>query len=114
MIVVVLYEFAHQLDQEEGCADGAPLLCTRDSYAIWSQAFSQEFVRLRSDPASGKHTLIGAYGATNPAEFFAVVTEAFFEIPHTMARQHPALFEQLHNILPIVITAYSALNTVPR
>lgn len=92
---VVLHEFAHQLDTEDGSADGAPLLYNRDSYAIWSQVFSREFAQLHRELALGFGTLIDSYGATNPAEFFAVVTELFFERPAAMQAQHPALFEQL-------------------
>ncbi len=92
---VVLHEFAHQLDQEDGVGDGAPLLYTRDSYRIWSQVFSHEFTRLQMDVARGRHSLIDRYGATNPAEFFAVVTEVFFERPMRMSDEHPELFEQL-------------------
>lgn len=94
---VVLHEFAHQLDTEDGSADGAPLLYTRDSYAIWSQVFSEEFQKLHRELAMGFRTLIDSYGATNPAEFFAVVTELFFERPAAMRERHPELFEQLLN-----------------
>jgi len=92
---VVLHEFAHQLDTEDGSADGAPLLYTKDSYAVWSQVFSREFATLQRDIMAGYGSLINAYGATNPAEFFAVVTELFFERPRAMSEQHPELFEQL-------------------
>lgn len=92
---VVLHEFAHQLDQEDGAADGAPLLYTRDSYKIWSQVFQREFSKLHQSLARGQSSLIDAYGATNPAEFFAVVTELFFERPAALAQQHSELFEQL-------------------
>ncbi|WP_075185062.1 zinc-dependent peptidase [Teredinibacter haidensis] len=92
---VVLHEFAHQLDQEDGNADGAPLLYTRDSYSIWSQVFSREFDTHQRQLMAGDQTLIDAYGATNPAEFFAVVTELFFERPALMQQRHPALYGQL-------------------
>ncbi len=92
---VVLHEFAHQLDQESGQANGAPLLYTKDSYQIWSRVFSHEFEQLQKDLQQGKHTLIDQYGATNPAEFFAVVTEVFFEKPHALHKLHPELFSLL-------------------
>ena len=92
---VVLHEFAHQLDQEDGSADGAPLLYTRDSYTVWSKVFSEEFEDLHRDLAEGRRTLIDSYGATNPAEFFAVVTEVFFERPQIMKQKHPELYEQM-------------------
>lgn len=92
---VVLHEFAHQLDQEDGRADGAPLLYTKDSYQIWSQVFSDEFDTLQKKLARGAKTLIDSYGATNPAEFFAVVTELYFECPSKLKHKHPELFEAL-------------------
>lgn len=92
---VVLHEFAHQLDQEDGSADGAPLLYTRDGYHIWSRVFSREFLVLQQRVSKGKTSLIDSYGAINPAEFFAVVTELFFERPQIMAEKHKDLFAAL-------------------
>lgn len=92
---VVLHEFAHQLDQEDGSADGAPLLYTREGYAQWSRVLGHEFERLRTQLAHGHHGLIDDYGATNPAEFFAVVTELFYERPGALARAYPELFKVL-------------------
>jgi len=92
---VVLHEFAHQLDQESGQANGAPLLYTKDGYRIWSQVFSEEFSALQHSLAVGHHSLIDSYGATNPAEFFAVVTELFFERPASLKKAHAQLFQLL-------------------
>ena len=92
---VVLHEFAHQLDHESGITNGAPLLYQRGSYTRWAEVFSDEFERLRQDSDEERQTLIDDYGATDPAEFFAVVTETFYEQPHALAQQHAALFEQL-------------------
>lgn len=89
---VVLHEFAHQLDQEDGSADGAPLLYERADYADWSEVLSEEYEQLHRDLERGRHTFIDPYGATNPAEFFAVVTELFYECPHDLADAHPRLF----------------------
>jgi len=94
---VVLHEFAHQLDQEDGSADGAPLLYTRDAYSVWSRVFSHEFENLHKNLERRKPSLIDSYGATNPAEFFAVVTELFFEKPGSMRKEHPELFEVLRH-----------------
>lgn len=94
---VVLHEFAHQLDQEDGSADGAPLLYTRDSYRIWAQVFSREFEQLQRAVSRGQESLIDSYGATNPAEFFAVVTEVFYERPHELYAQSPDLFDALQD-----------------
>ena len=94
---VVLHEFAHQLDQENGSANGAPLLYTKDSYRIWSKVFSDEFNALQHSLATGHHSLIDSYGATNPAEFFAVVTEVFFERASSLQKSHPELFQLLYD-----------------
>ncbi len=92
---VVLHEFAHQLDHESGSTNGAPLLSTRGAYKSWAHVFSEEFEELQSDAVYGKKSLMDHYGATNPAEFFAVATETFFERPKEMATHHQALFQQL-------------------
>ena len=91
---VVLHEFAHQLDNESGGADGAPLLYTRAAYKTWARVFGEEFARLQAaDPM--EPGILDRYGATNPAEFFAVATETFFEEPDKMYAHHRELFEQL-------------------
>jgi Mlc titration factor MtfA (ptsG expression regulator) len=92
---VVLHEFTHQLDSETGSANGAPLLAGRSSYRSWAGALSEEFNVLQKDAAIGRRSLMDHYGATNPAEFFAVATETFFEKPQKMARHHKELFEVL-------------------
>lgn len=92
---VVLHEFAHQLDQEDGVSDGAPILEQRSEYVAWARVLGGEFEDLRSRLGSGRRTDIDAYAATDPAEFFAVVTEAFFEKPKSLQRHHPELYEEL-------------------
>jgi Mlc titration factor MtfA (ptsG expression regulator) len=92
---VVLHEFAHQLDHESGTANGAPLLYRKNAYRTWSKVFSKEFSDLQSRLNNSVSSDINQYGATNPAEFFAVVTEMFFERPGVLHHHHPQLFEQL-------------------
>jgi MtfA peptidase len=117
---VVLHEFAHQLDQESGAANGAPRLGSRAAHARWADVMSREFHALQarigareaasaraqaewswfgssSDVAAAPEPadLISDYGATNEAEFFAVVTEVFFEQAGALALRHPALFALL-------------------
>lgn len=92
---VVLHEFSHQLDSEDGSTDGAPLLAGESSYRSWASALSGEFKVLQRKARSGGRSLMDHYGATNPAEFFAVATETFFEKPHDMAKRHQELFEVL-------------------
>ncbi|ALO45312.1 zinc-dependent peptidase [Pseudohongiella spirulinae] len=97
---VVLHEFAHQLDHQSGATNGAPRLGSRGAYKQWSVVFSEAFERLQrqameQDAWHAHDDVLDLYGATNPAEFFAVATETFFEKPGPLAEQHPALFEQL-------------------
>lgn len=92
---VVMHEFAHQLDQDTGVANGAPYIGRGLVQRIWSEVMAHEFSALRSRLARGEPGLIGAYGATHPAEFFAVTTELFFERPGALAAERPALYEQL-------------------
>jgi hypothetical protein len=56
---------------------------------------TEEYQRLCDDVQRGAKTVMNGYGATNPAEFFAVATETFFEKPQQLLKQHPALYEQL-------------------
>jgi MtfA peptidase len=92
---VVLHEFAHQLDQESGASDGAPLLPRRSMYVAWTRVLGRDYDRLVRDAGRHHRTLIDQYGATNPAEFFAVATETFFERPRRLRSRHPALYSQL-------------------
>ena len=92
---VVYHEFAHQLDQEDGVADGAPLLERRSSYASWAAILSEEYEKLIRKKKRHRKTVMRKYGATNPAEFFAVATEAFFEKPRQLDKRHPELYQEL-------------------
>ncbi|HLX25071.1 MAG TPA: M90 family metallopeptidase [Usitatibacter sp.] len=95
---VVIHEFAHQLDQEKGYANGAPWLGRGDRYPRWSRIMNEEFARLQYQAATGQPSLFNTYGATEPAEFFAVVSEAFIEQPRIFAHLHPALYEELRGV----------------
>lgn len=91
---VVFHEFAHQLDFEDRVVDGTPQL-ERRQYASWARVLSAEFDALRRAADEARPTLIDQYGATNPAEFFAVLTELFFERPAELGVRHPALYREL-------------------
>ena len=97
---VVLHEFAHQLDHEDGADNGAPLLATRGAYQSWSKVLAEEFAALQhqvwqQQTQVDQASLLDTYGATNPAEFFAVATETFFERAAEMQSRHPQLYEEL-------------------
>lgn len=91
---VTFHEFAHQLDQEDGAADGTPIL-PPTSYATWARVFTQEYQGLLEEVHKGHRTVLDAYGTENPAEFFAVATEAFFEKPRQLRLKHPELYAVL-------------------
>lgn len=92
---VPLHEFAHQLDLENGAADGFPHLDDPELRALWPGVFAAEFQRLTDDLDHHRPTLIDEYGGENPAEFLAVVTELFFERPAALKRRHPDLYDIL-------------------
>jgi Mlc titration factor MtfA (ptsG expression regulator) len=88
---VVVHEFAHQIDQDKGVADGRPWLHGRARRRRWAAVMDEAFLRLRQQPSA----LIGAYAATAPAEFFAVVSERFYEQPLALAQAEPAVYREL-------------------
>lgn len=89
---VVLHEFAHALDMLGGIIDGTPPM-PAGLRRRWAEVCQREFDTLNDQLESGMRTVIDPYAATNPAEFFAVVTEHFFEQPHVLHDAHPELWE---------------------
>lgn len=92
---VVIHEFAHQLDQENGQANGAPILPYSTDYPTWSRVLNEAFIQLQQCANLGTPSLFNYYGATNPAEFFAVITETFFERPEDFYQHELALYREL-------------------
>ena len=92
---VVIHEFAHQLDAEDGITDGAPSLPDLTRHRSWARVFGDEYRRLREMLESDGETMLDEYGASDPAEFFAVVTESFFEMPEQLKGKHPELYDEL-------------------
>lgn len=92
---VVFHEFAHQLDAEDGGMDGAPDLGPPSRYGAWARVLEPEFESLQDLADEGRRSLLDPYGATNPPEFFAVVTEVFFEKPQQLKKRHPTLYAKL-------------------
>jgi Mlc titration factor MtfA (ptsG expression regulator) len=90
---VVMHEFAHKLDEENAAMDGLPLLPTAEQYQQWSQVLNAEFSVQQQNLADGVKDVINSYGATSLVEFFAVVTETFFEKPRQLEHRHPQLYE---------------------
>ncbi len=92
---VVLHEFAHQLDQEDGRSDGTPLMENNSHYVSWSKHLGAVFEELQETAAKHLPSFIDTYGATNAAEFFAVITETFFEKSQGLKNKYPELYEEL-------------------
>jgi Mlc titration factor MtfA (ptsG expression regulator) len=90
---VVFHEFAHALDLQGHGFDGAPLLESRAQYQTWAEVMTGEYHRLIQRTRHGRPTLLDPYGTVSEAEFFAVVTESFFEQPLDMREEHPKLYE---------------------
>lgn len=88
---VVVHEFAHQLDDDGGGGSGAPAL---NDYTQWSEVMSDEFARLQRHR---RPRVLDPYGAENPAEFFGVATEAFFQRGRELALHHPRLYALLRD-----------------
>lgn len=89
---VVFHEFAHQLDMQDGRADGTPTLHGRAEVERWARICSREYLALREQAERGIPTLLDPYGATTEAEFFAVATELFFDRPLELRDRHHELY----------------------
>lgn len=99
---LVIHEFAHKLDGMNGAANGMPPLPAGMSIAAWTSTLSAAYERLcralESPPLLREHShapAIDPYGATNPAEFFAVLCEVFFRQPAKLAADEPEVFARL-------------------
>jgi Mlc titration factor MtfA (ptsG expression regulator) len=94
-INVVIHEFAHKLDMVNGAADGRPPLHPGMDPRAWSAAFKEAYEGFCDALDRGRDTWLDPYAAEHPSEFFAVVSEAFFEDPAETKRRYPAVYEQL-------------------
>jgi len=92
---VVYHEFAHKLDMLDGSADGTPPLENDEQYKRWVKICSKEFIHLKDQAEKGIPTFLDAYGVVNEAEFFAVITEQFFDQPKKFRNKHPSLYHLL-------------------
>jgi Mlc titration factor MtfA (ptsG expression regulator) len=90
---LVYHEFAHKLDMLDGHIDGTPPLASREELKRWQGVCERVFLDLRLQAERGEPTFIDEYGATDEAEFFAVVTEHFFDQPQELQEIEPELYE---------------------
>jgi MtfA peptidase len=91
----VLHEFAHKLDMLNGDANGFPPLHRGMDAASWARDFSTAYEDLCARVDAGEDTAIDPYATADPAEFFAVLTEVFFETPRILHAEYPAIYRQL-------------------
>ncbi len=92
---VIIHEFAHKLDMLDGAANGAPPLHAGMDRARWANVFSRAYDNMCHRADAGEETELDPYASESPEEFFAVMSEAFFEIPHVLLREYPEVYEQL-------------------
>jgi Mlc titration factor MtfA (ptsG expression regulator) len=92
---VVIHEFAHKLDMLDGIADGRPPLHAGMDARAWSKAFEAAYEGFCDALERGRDTWLDPYASEHPSEFFAVISEAFFEDPAETHRRYPEVFEQL-------------------
>lgn len=89
-----IHEFVHLVDKTDGDIDGIPAFIMERKYIQpWLQLMQHEIKLINEDKSD-----INPYGATNEAEFFAVVSEYFFERPTLLKEKHPALYNLLEKI----------------
>lgn len=92
---VVIHEFAHVLDMRDGQADGVPLLPSAQARQAWLAVLGPEYDRFCERVVCGYDTVLDAYAAEAPEEFFAVASEAFFVTPRELKEEQPALYRLL-------------------
>ena len=92
---VVIHEFAHKLDMLNGPADGRPPLQPGMDPKAWAAAFKEAYEGFCEALDRGRDTWLDPYAAEHPSEFFAVISEAFFEDPKETRRRYPDVYDQL-------------------
>jgi len=101
---VIVHEFAHEIDFMDGEIDGVPPI-EKSKYDEWTKVLFHDYQKLSNVVAKnrdwGKYKLLGSYAATNEAEFFAVVSERFFEAPQSLKKHFPELYMELKNFYNI-------------
>ena len=91
---VVFHEFAHKIDMLDKIVDGTPPLARRVDFERWVAVCTEAYEALRDGV---DRSPLQPYGATNPAEFFAVATEAFFDVPAALEQNEPNLYDVLRD-----------------
>ncbi len=91
---VAIHEFIHLIDKADGSIDGVPSLFVDKTFALpWFELMRQKIKEIEKGKSD-----INPYGATNPAEFFSVISEYFFERPKLLKKKHPQLYDELDKV----------------
>lgn len=107
---VVYHEFAHQLDMLDGIIDGTPPLDSEAARRRWVEVCTEAYDKVRAEGSP----VLRAYAGTNPAEFFAVATEVFFNRPGQLRLHEPALYAELMAFYHQDPAARTGSHDVPR
>lgn len=92
-----IHEFVHLLDKADGATDGIPeYMLPKELITPWIKYAHQAIAAIKE-----RHSEINPYGATNDAEFFAVISEYFFQKPHLLEEHHPELYQMLAEIYQV-------------
>lgn len=92
---VVLHEFAHKLDEFNGGANGLPPLHVDMSVERWSEVMNSAFEAFNEAIDRGEEPPFDDYAGTDPAEFFAVISELFFTAADVLRTEYPDVYTQL-------------------
>ena len=93
---VVIHEFAHQWDLLDGITEPAPLFGRKSARRLWSEYLAEDYAWLCAEVDAGnEETLLDTYAAMSPGEFFAVASEAFFQLPQALREWHPQVYDGL-------------------
>jgi len=92
---VVVHELAHKIDMLNGEVDGVPPLHAGMRLAEWSAAFDEAYESLLDQLERDEEPWLDPYAAEDPAEFFAVCSEMFFDVPERFAEEYRGVYEQL-------------------
>jgi Mlc titration factor MtfA (ptsG expression regulator) len=92
---VVIHEAAHRLDQLDGAMNGRPALHREMSAEEWKKEFTAAYFSLERQLSMRRFSAVSAYALASPSEFFAVVSELFFELPHSLLREFPRVYRLL-------------------
>lgn len=89
-----IHEFVHLIDMADGKTDGIPSLLLANQFAIpWINLIEKKIDEIYLDKSD-----INPYGGTNRTEFYAVISEYFFERPKLLRQKHPELYKILEDI----------------